>query len=145
MFIKQLSVFIENREGRLGEVLTALKDNNINIISLSLADTSDYGMLRMVTSSPDEAKKVLKESGFSAKLTDVLAVKLEHKVGELQEVLEIICKAGINVEYMYALATKNDDATIVIKTSNAEEAALLLQKEGAEFLTSKEIEELSNM
>ena len=75
----------------------------------------------------------------------MLAVKLEHKVGELQEVLEIICKAGINVEYMYALATKNDDATIVIKTSNAEEAALLLQKEGAEFLTSKEIEELSNM
>ena len=139
MFIKQLSVFIENREGRLGEVLTALKENNINIVSLSLADTSDYGMLRMITSNPEEAKSVLKEKGFSAMLTDVLAVKLQHKVGELQEVLEIICKAGINVEYMYALATKNDDATIVIKTSNAEEAALLLQKEGAEFLTSNEI------
>ena len=139
MFIKQLSVFIENREGRLGEVLTALKDNNINIVSLSLADTSDYGMLRMITSNPEEAKSVLKERGFSAMLTDVLAVKLEHKVGELQEVLEIICKAGINVEYMYALATKNNDATIVIKTSNAEEAALLLQKEGAEFLTSSDI------
>ena len=145
MFIKQLSVFIENREGRLGEVLTILKDNNINIISLSLADSSDYGMLRMVTCNPEEAKRVLKESGFSVKLTDVLAVKLEHKVGELQEVLEIICNAGINVEYMYALATKNDDATIVLKTSNAEEAALLLQKEGAQFLTSGEIEELSNM
>ena len=139
MFIKQLSVFIENREGRLGEVLTALKESNINIVSLSLADTSDYGMLRMITSNPEEAKKVLKERGFSAMLTDVLAVKLEHKVGELQEVLEIICNAGINVEYMYALATKNNDATIVIKTSNAEEAALLLQKEGAEFLTSAEI------
>ena len=139
MFIKQLSVFIENREGRLGEVLTALKENNINIVSLSLADTSDYGMLRMITSNPEEAKSVLKDKGFSAMLTDVLAVKLEHKVGELQEVLEIICKAGINVEYMYALATKNNDATIVIKTSNAEEAALLLQKEGAEFLTSSEI------
>lgn len=139
MFIKQLSVFIENREGRLGEVLTALKDNDINIVSLSLADSSDYGMLRMITSNPEVAKSVLKEKGFSAMLTDVLAVKLQHKVGELQEVLEIICKAGINVEYMYALATKNDDATIVIKTSNAEEAALLLQKEGAEFLTSSEI------
>ena len=80
MFIKQLSVFIENREGRLGEVLTALKDSNINIVSLSLADTSDYGMLRMVTCNPEEAKKVLKEKGFSAKLTDVIAVKLEHKV-----------------------------------------------------------------
>ena len=145
MFIKQLSVFIENREGRLGEVLTALKENNINIVSLSLADTSDYGMLRMITSNPEEAKSVLKEKGFSAMLTDVLAVKLEHKVGELQEVLEIICKAGINVEYMYALATKNNDATIVIKTSNAEEAALLLQKEGADFLTSNEIAELSNV
>lgn len=139
MFIKQLSVFIENREGRLGEVLTALKENNINIVSLSLADTSDYGMLRMITSNPEEAKSVLKDKGFSAMLTDVLAVKLEHKVGELQEVLEIICKAGINVEYMYALATKNNDATIVIKTSNAEEAALLLQKEGAEFLRASEI------
>lgn len=145
MFIKQLSVFIENREGRLGEVLTALKENDVNIVSLSLADTSDYGMLRMITSNPEEAKRVLKDKGFSAMLTDVLAVKLEHKVGELQEVLEIICKAGINVEYMYALATKNNDATIVIKTSNAEEAALLLQKEGAEFLTSKDIEELNNM
>ena len=139
MFIKQLSVFIENREGRLGDVLTTLKDNNINIVSLSLADTSDYGMLRMVTCNPEEAKKVLKEKGFSAKLTDVIAVKLEHKVGQLQHVLEVLITANINVEYMYALATKNDDATIVIKTSNAEEAALLLQKEGAEFLTSNEI------
>ena len=143
MFIKQLSVFIENREGRLGDVLTALKDNNINIVSLSLADTSDYGMLRMVTCNPEEAKKVLKEKGFSAKLTDVIAVKLEHKVGQLQHVLEVLITANINVEYMYALSTKNEDAIIVLKTSNAEEAALALQKEGAEFLTSKEIEELS--
>ena len=145
MFIKQLSVFIENREGRLGEVLTALKDSNINIVSLSLADTSDYGMLRMVTCNPEEAKKVLKEKGFSAKLTDVIAVKLEHKVGQLQKVLEVLITANINVEYMYALSTKNEDAIIVLKTSNAEEAALALQKEGADFLTSKEIEELSNM
>ena len=145
MFIKQLSVFIENREGRLGEVLTALKDSNINIVSLSLADTSDYGMLRMVTCNPEEAKKVLKEKGFSAKLTDVIAVKLEHKVGQLQKVLEVLITANINVEYMYALSTKNEDAIIVLKTSNAEEAAFALQKEGAKFLTSKEIEELSNM
>lgn len=145
MFIKQLSVFIENREGRLGEVLTALKDSNINIVSLSLADTSDYGMLRMVTCNPEEAKKVLKEKGFSAKLTDVIAVKLEHKVGQLQKVLEVLITANINVEYMYALSTKNEDAIIVLKTSNAEEAALALQKEGAKFLTSNEIAELSNI
>lgn len=145
MFIKQLSVFIENREGRLGEVLTALKDSNINIVSLSLADTSDYGMLRMVTCNPEKAKKVLKEKGFSAKLTDVIAVKLEHKVGQLQKVLEVLITANINVEYMYALSTKNEDAIIVLKTSNAENAALALQKEGAKFLTSNEIAELSNI
>ena len=145
MFIKQLSVFIENREGRLEKVLKTLKDNNINIISLSLADTSDYGVLRMITSNPEDGKKVLKDNRFSAMLTDVLAVKVEHKAGELQEVLDIICNAGINVEYMYEKKKKNDDATIVIKTSNAEEAALLLQKEGAEFLTSKDIEELNNV
>ena len=81
MFIKQLSVFIENREGRLGEVLTALKDSNINIVSLSLADTSDYGMLRMVTCNPEEAKKVLKEKGFSAKLTDVIAESIKKIAG----------------------------------------------------------------
>lgn len=145
MFIKQLSVFIENREGRLGEVLTALKDSNINIVSLSLADTSDYGMLRMVTCNPEEAKKVLKEKGFSAKLTDVIAVKLEHKVGQLQKVLEVLINENINVEYMYALSTKNEDAIIVLKTSNAEAAASALQKEGADFLTSDEIAELSNV
>ena len=87
MFIKQLSVFIENREGRLEKVLKTLKDNNINIISLSLADTSDYGVLRMITSNPEDGKKVLKDNGFSAMLTDVLAVKVEHKAGELQEVI----------------------------------------------------------
>ena len=140
MFIKQLSVFIENREGRLGEVLTALKDNNINIVSLSLADSSDYGMLRMITSNPEEAKSVLKEKGFSAMLTDVLAVKLQHKVGELQEVLEIICKAGINVEYMYALATANADATIVIKTTDLEKSATVIEKAGIELVRSAAVE-----
>ena len=145
MYMKQLSVFIENREGRLEEVLETLKRENVNIFSMSLADTSDYGMLRMVTCNPEEAKKVLKEKGFSAKLTDVIAVKLEHKVGQLQKVLEVLINENINVEYMYALSTKNEDAIIVLKTSNAEAAASALQKEGADFLTSDEIAELSNV
>ena len=99
----------------------------------------------MVTCNPEEAKKVLKEKGFSAKLTDVIAVKLEHKVGQLQKVLEVLINENINVEYMYALSTKNEDAIIVLKTSNAEAAASALQKEGADFLTSNEIAELSNV
>ena len=101
MFVKQLSVFIENREGRLDQVLATLKNNDINIVSLSLADTSDYGLLRMVVSVPSQGKTVLKEAGFTAMLTDVLAVKLAHKVGQLQVLLAEICKAGINIDYMY--------------------------------------------
>lgn len=139
MYIKQLSVFVENRKGRLEEVLVALKDNNINIVSLCLADSSDYGMIRMIVANPEEAVTTLKNNGFSAMLTEVLAVKLDHKVGQLQEVLDVICKAGINIEYMYALATASDDASIVIKTSSQEEAVELLTKEGAKFLTASDI------
>lgn len=139
MFIKQLSVFLENREGRLEEVLEVLKNNEINIISLSLADTNEFGMLRMLVNKPTAAYNALKRNGFSSKLTDVLAVKLSHRVGMLQELLEIICEAHINVEYMYALSTGNDDASIVIKTSQAKEAQEVLNKKGVEIVTADEL------
>ena len=84
MFLNQLSVFIENREGRLDQVLETLKNNGINIVSLSLADTSDYGMLRMIVSDAEAAKAALREAGFSAMLTPVMGVKLAHKAGSLQ-------------------------------------------------------------
>ena len=139
MYLKQLSVFIENREGRLEEVLDVLKKNNINIGSLSLADTSDYGLLRLLVTEPEAGKKALGENGFSAMLTDVLGVKLRHKVGCLQELLEVICKSHINIEYMYALATGSDDASIVIKASDLEKAAELLRETDVEFVTQDEI------
>ena len=140
MFVKQLSVFLENREGRLDKVLAILKENDINIVSLSLADTSDYGLLRMIVSDPAKGKSVLKEAGFTAMLTDVLAVKLAHKVGQLQVLLAEICKAGINIEYTYALATGNDDASIVIKTADLEKAAEVLEKTGVELIKAEELE-----
>ena len=139
MFVKQLSVFIENREGRLDQVLATLKNNNINIVSLSLADTSDYGLLRMIVSDPSQGKTVLKEAGFTAMLTDVLAVKLAHKVGQLQVLLAEICKAGINIDYMYALATGSDDASIVIKTADLEKAEEVLSKTGVELISADEL------
>ncbi len=139
MFVNQLSVFIENREGRLEQVLDALKQNNINIISLSLADTSDYGLLRMIVSAPEEGKAALRAKGFSAMLTPVLAVKLSHKVGQLQELLSAICKAGINIEYTYALATGGDDASIVIKTADMEKAAQILAETGLELIGSAQL------
>ncbi len=139
MFIKQLSVFIENREGRLEQVLDTLKEENINIISLALADSSDYGLLRMIVSDSEKGKAALKNKGFSAMLTPVLAVKLSHQVGQLQVLLSEICKAGINIEYTYALATGNDDASIVIKTADLEKAAEVLKNTGVELITAEEL------
>lgn len=139
MYIKQLSIFIENREGRLEEVLHALKEKEVNIVSLSLADTSEYGLLRLLVTNPEAGKEALKEKGFSAMLTDVLAVKISHKAGSLQELLQIICEAQVNIEYMYALSTGKEDASIVIKTSDLAKAAELLQARGVEVVTSQEI------
>lgn len=139
MYIKQLSVFIENREGRLEEVLDVLKKSGVNIVSLSLADTSEYGLLRLLVNNPEAGKKALRENGFSAMLTDVLGVKLCHRVGYLQELLEVICKNGINIEYMYALSTGTDDASIVIKTSDLEKAAAILKETAVELVTQEEI------
>ena len=142
MFVKQLSVFIENREGRLEEVLQVLKQCGVNIVSLSLADTSDYGLLRLLVTDPEAGKGALKKNGFSAMLTDVLAIRLSHQVGKLQELLEAICDENINIEYMYALSTGKDDASIVLKASDLEKAARTLQAKGVEIMSANEIEEM---
>ena len=139
MYLKQLSVFIENREGRLEEVLDVLKQVNVNIVSMSLADTSDYGLLRMIVSDSEKAKASLKEAGFSARLTPVLAVKLSHQVGQLQSILAEIDKAGMNIEYMYALATGNNDASIVIRTTDVEETARVLENIGVELVRNADL------
>lgn len=139
MYMKQLSVFIENREGRLQEVLDVLKKSNVNIVSLSLADTSDYGLLRLLVNDPKAGKEALSANGFSAMLTDVLGIRLSHRVGQLQELLEVICKASISIEYMYALSTGTDDASVVIKTSDLEKAADLLKGTDVELISADEI------
>ena len=138
MFVKQLSVFIENREGRLEQVTDVLKTQNINILSLSMADTTEYGMLRIVVSNPEVAKKALREEGFSAMLTDVLAVKLEDKVGELHKMTHILCSQGLNIEYMYALASANRRAMIV-KASDGETAAKAVVDGGLELYSNEEM------
>ena len=118
MLINQLSVFMENKEGRLEQVLETLKEGNININSLSLAETTDYGLLRMIVSDPEAGKNALKEKGFSAMLTPVLAVDVADEVGQLQVVLTKITQAGINIEYVYSMKAGGDGATIIIRTSD---------------------------
>lgn len=141
MFVKQVSVFLENREGRLQSALSVLKKENINIISLSLADTSDYGMLRMITSDPEKAKTALKEAGLSAHLTDVLAIKLSHTVGSLNDVIEMLTNEQINIEYMYALSTKDENACIVIKPTDKDKCRKALEGKNLWLVTDEDIKD----
>lgn len=126
--MKQLTVFIENRVGRLAEVTDILTENNINIICLSLADTSDYGMLRMMVSQPAAACDVLSASGFPAMLTDVIAVRLPHHFGQLKKLCGMLSGEGVDISYLYAL-TSGDNAAIVLKTSDNDKAEEVLSKE----------------
>jgi hypothetical protein len=142
MVIKQLSVFIENTKGRLERVTETLKESAINIASFSLADTSEYGLLRMIVSNPEEGKKVLKEEGFSAMLTDVIAVKIAQQPGTLHEVLKCLSDADISVEYMYTLATVGKDTSIVMKLSDLDEGIRLLTSAGYGLCTDSEAYEM---
>ncbi|MDD5901189.1 MAG: amino acid-binding protein [Lachnospiraceae bacterium] len=139
MYLEQLSVFMENRVSRLNEVLLALKECKVNVLSLSLADSSEYGVLRLIVDNPEKGRQVLKDSGFSAMLTKVLAVKLPNEVGTLQGVLELLGAAGMNVEYMYVLANAKEFSGMIIKTGNPEEAAKLLKDKGIEFVKAEEV------
>ena len=129
MTIKQLSVFLENREGRLDEVLSTLGSNGVNIVALSLADTADYGMLRMIVSEPQKGKEVLKEAGITAMLTDVVALRVPHATGSLSKAMHEIVSAGINVEYMYAFAN-GSDASAVLKSDNPAKVVEVLKSTG---------------
>ena len=118
MIIKQVSVFLENSEGRLLNALKVLKDTGIDIRSLSLADTSDYGMLRLIVDKPDEAVNALKAEGISAHITEVLSLEVEDRVGALADALKSITEKGHNIEYMYDCETEGDKACMIIKVSD---------------------------
>ena len=129
MTIKQLSVFLENREGRLDEVLKTLGANEVNIVALSLADTADYGMLRMIVSDPVKGKAVLKEAGITSKLTDVVALRVPHAAGSLSKAMHELMVGGVNIEYMYAFAN-GADASAVMKSDDPEKVVTILRENG---------------
>ena len=128
MITQQVSVFIENKEGRFLRIAELLKDNNINIISFSIAETEEFGMLRMVVSDPAKTVKVLKEGEYSARLTDVITVKLPNEEGTLFGLLKVIADSGNNIRYMYT--SLGDDGPIVVKTTNQEDVVDALKKKG---------------
>ena len=139
MTVQQVSVFIENRKGRLGEVLAVLKNNDINILSISLADTTEYGLLRLIVNDPKKAKEMLSQNGFSALLTEILVVKIPHVSGALQKILQVVSDKGVNIEYMYGLSTGGDDASVVMKTNDLELACSVLKDNKIETMSKDEL------
>ena len=140
MKIKQISVFLENKRGRLYEALKAVADKNINIRALSIADTSEFGILRMIVNNPEEAKKALEENGFTTKITNVIAVGVKDEPGGLAEILKYLYDADINVEYIYAFVEKSKEkAVVVLKTNNLDKSISILQEKGVHLLSWDDI------
>ena len=139
MTVKQLSVFVENRKGRLGEVLAVLKEHGVNILSMSLADTTEYGLLRLIVSDAEKGRVSLIEAGFSSMVTEVLIIKIPHKAGSLQAILEVIAARNISVEYMYGLSVGTEDACVVMKTGDLDPAMDVLRENGIGTMTTEEL------
>jgi hypothetical protein len=134
MFIKQLSIFIENKVGRLQAIMDTLSENEINIRALSIAETTEFGILRIITPDVDKAKKVLREVDVISKITDVIAVYIDDKAGGLAKMLRCITNAGINVEYMYAFLGRTEGkALMVLKADDEAKAEKALLESGIEL------------
>jgi hypothetical protein len=138
MMIKQLSVFLENKSGRITEVTKVLSQNDINISAFCIADTADFGILRMIVTKPDEAVKLLKEQSFSVHITDVICIIVPNKPGGLYKALDMLSKENISIEYMYAYAMVNE-AFVVIRTDSANEAIDIFQKHQMELVKASDI------
>lgn len=140
MIVEQISVFIENKEGRLLEVAEVLSQNNIDISALSLADTEEYGVLRMIVSDPYKAKEVLLQNGVIGKVTDVLAVVIDDVPGGFTKALKQISDSGIGVKYMYACTShKKGKALMILSVSDIQKAEEIVKQSGQELLDPTEI------
>ena len=140
MFIKQLSVFIENKKGRLAEILNVLSENNIDISAMSIAETTEFGVLRMIVSDPESAKAQLKESGVIVKTTDVIGLALDDTPGALAKVITMLSEKGVIVEYSYAfLSSNNKGALIVLRTDDQEYTEKLLLAQNIGIIDPKEV------
>ncbi|MGL6298321.1 MAG: amino acid-binding protein [Methanobacteriaceae archaeon] len=143
MKIKQISVFIENKEGRLKKAMAVLGDANINIRALSIADTSKFGILRLIVSDTEKAVEVLENNKFIVKESDVIAVEVPDEPNGLTKVLDILDGAKINLEYIYAFVAKQSDkAIVVIRVEDVDGAIIALKDSNANVFSEKDIGEL---
>ncbi|HDR46119.1 MAG TPA: ACT domain-containing protein [Geoalkalibacter subterraneus] len=140
MKVEQISIFIENKSGRLAEVTDVLGKAGINIRALSLADTSDFGILRLIVDKTDPAQKALKEKGFTVNKTEVVAVEVPDCPSGLCGILQILDSAGINVEYMYAFVERcGQNAVIIFRFDDTEGAIRVLTEKGVTVLAGERV------
>jgi len=140
MRVEQIAVFLENKSGRLAEITSIIAEEGVNIRALSVADTADFGILRLIVDNVEKAQNALKEKGFTVGKTNVLAVEVTDKVGGLAKVLRSIEGAGLNVEYMYAFVNKSgENAVLIFRFEDMDKAINSLVAEGYTLLTGEQI------
>jgi len=143
MTVRQISVFLENRAGRLAEVTSVVGGAGVNIRALSLADTADFGILRMIVDDPDKCLGALSGAGFTVHETEVVAVEVSDKPGGLAQVVAVLDRAGVNVEYMYAFVEKAADrALMVFRFEDPAAAAKVLRAKGIGVQTDEQVRRL---
>ena len=140
MFVKQVSVFMENRPGRLAEITDVLSKNNVDIRAINIADTTDFGILRLIVNDPVRAEQVLRENSMTANVTDVIAVSIEDSVGAFNYMISALKDSDISIEYIYSfIGEKSAKAMIVLKTSDLETSVRILRDKGVKVMTEKEV------
>ncbi len=140
MRVEQISIFLENKAGRLAEVTAILRDANVNIRALSLADTTDFGILRLIVNNNQAARDALKKEGFTVGTTDVIAIKVNDSPGGLNDVLDPLTAKGINVEYMYAFANpQGNNAIMVFRFDDLDRAISILNEKSIKIIKGKDV------
>ena len=140
MKVQQVSVFIENRIGRMAEVTRLLGNNNINIRALSIADTTNFGIIRLIVNDVQQAEKVFKDAGYTVSLTDVIALEIPDTPGGLADVMETLNKGGVSIEYLYAYVEKSGDKAVVIfRFEDTEKALQIVESSGITALTDEQV------
>ena len=140
MKVEQIAIFLENKSGRMAEITSILAQNGINIRAMSLADTADFGILRLIVNDTDNAKQVLKDNGFTVGTTAVIVAEVQDKPGGLAEVLQVIKDGDLNIEYMYAFTQKSGDTGLIIfRFDELDDAINTLMKAGVRLLSGDEV------
>ena len=140
MSLKQLTIFVENKKGALVDITKTLADNNVNLRALSIADTQDFGILRLIVNDNETATKALQDAGYLIKMTDVVGVKIGDQPGKLSMALDVLDKADINMEYLYAFMARTEKhAYVVLRVENNKTAEAVLTEAGFKLITEADI------